>query len=120
MWTWATFETIDRKDCKKIAELCDAALEALKHPCAARVLDWEELYGFDGAVLVEYNPARVTLPDAWMFVDYIDDRHDRPIARFYRRHGEMESYSLNGYGVTWRCWDKMPTKEEKEETPWKN
>lgn len=122
LWTWATFETIGKKDCKKIADLCDAALEALKDPPgAARLLTWEELYAPDGPVYVEYNPKRVTLKDTWMFVDYINDHPNwpnRPVALFYRQHGEMESYSANGYGVTWRCWDRRPTEEEKEARPW--
>ena len=119
LWTWATFETIDKKDCKKIAALCDAALEALNDPPgAAHLLTWEELYAPDGPVFMEYNPERVHLTDTWMFVDYIDDRHDKPIARFYRQHGEMESYSANGYGVTWRCWDRRPTDEERRNEPW--
>jgi len=121
IWTWATCEIIDRNDCPKIAAICDAALEALNdRPGAARLLTWEELYSPDGPVFVEYNHNRVTLKDTWMFVDYIDDNQQIHIARFYRQHGEMESYSANGYGVTWRCWDRRPTTEEMEATPWRD
>ena len=92
--------------------------EAPMEEVGARLLGWEDLYAPDGPIYMEYNPERVRLADVWMFVDYIDDRRDPPVARFYRQHGEMESYNRRGYGVTWRCWDRRPTDEEREAVKW--
>ncbi len=31
-----------------------------------------------------------------------------------------EIKKMQGYGETWRCWLRKPTKEEMEGTPWKS
>ncbi len=62
--------------------------------------DADELIAYDGAVLVEYNPMYLNKGDEWAFVDYVDFG----TAHLILRHGEKVSYSMNGYGVSWRCW----------------
>lgn len=83
----------------------------------ARVLTWEELPGFDGAVLVEYNPARLDRAPEWMFVDFVTV-YKPEAAYLHQQRGQLVSYKQSGYGVTWRCWDRRPTEEEREATPW--
>jgi hypothetical protein len=84
----------------------------------ARVLAWEELVGFDGAVLVEYNPDKLVLGPEWMFVDYVTVYDRNQTAYLYRQRGEMKSYKQSGYGVTWRAWTARPTDEKMEAEAW--
>ena len=84
----------------------------------ARVLAWEELVGFDGAVLVEYNPAKLSRVTEWMFVDYVTVYDRNQTAFLYRQRGEMVNYKQSGYGVTWRCWTSRPTDEQRGKVKW--
>lgn len=83
-----------------------------------RVLELEELVGFDGAVWVEYNPDKVVLEGEWMFVDFVAEYVKPKAIYMIRRHGKQVVYKDSGYGVTWRCWNRKPSEGEREATPW--
>ena len=44
--------------------------------------------------------------------------------KVYRYKGEMKveqrKYLLENYGKTWRCWSAVPTRKQRERTPWLN
>ena len=77
------------------------------------VLTLEELYGHDGAFLVEYNPRFVRRRPMWAFLYLLDENkaHLQFAAGF-------EKYSRKQYGVTWRCWSGRPSDIIMEAVKW--
>ena len=78
-----------------------------------RVLSLEELMGFDGAFLVEYNPAMITRDMNWAMFHFMDERR----VHIWRPR-MIEHYAREQYGKTWRCWTSRPTNEQREAEPW--
>lgn len=97
---------------KQLTAILNGAAELLKAE-VPRVLSLEELMGFDGAFLVEYNKSFLSRDPSWQMLHFMDDKWVhiwRP--RF------VEHYSKEQYGKTWRCWSRRPTEEQMEATPW--
>ena len=78
-----------------------------------RVLTLEELMGFDGAFLIEYNPSILSREANWAMLHYMDEKQ----VHIWRPR-LVEHYAIAQYGVTWRCWTSRPTDEQREATPW--
>lgn len=97
-------------------ECCDVLLrdaaELLKAE-APKVLTPEELMGFDGAFLIEYNISFVSLDPIWATFHYMDEKWV-----FLYKDVVISHYSVEQYGRTWRCWSRRPTPEQMEATPW--
>ena len=99
-------------------DILDRAIDMLKQD-APRLLQPWELVGHDGAVWVEYNPARLYMDGEWMFVDYTSGDDKIMTVHLLRRHGQTVSYKDTGYGKTWRCWTGKPAGEQMDTTPWR-
>lgn len=97
-------------------ECCDVllrdAVELLKAE-APRVLSLEELMGFDGAFLIEYNKSFLSWDPNWAMFHFMNDKW----VHIWRPR-RVEHYSKDQYGRTWRCWSRRPTEEQMEATPW--
>ena len=91
------------------AEIAHDAL-ALLMP---RILTLEELMGFDGAFLIEYNPSMLTRKANWAMFHFMDEKQVH-----IWRPKLVEHYMIAQYGVTWRCWNVRPIQEEMEAMLW--
>ena len=94
------------------------AAEAMKPE--ARVLAAEELIGVDGPVFVEYNPERLNNHSEWMFVEFVAEYVKPSKVYLIRKKKKKVVYNMDrAYGITWRCWDRRPTEEQRREEAWK-
>lgn len=96
----------------KLTAILNGAAELLKAE-APRVLTMEELMGFDGAFLIEYNKSFVSLDPIWATFHYMDKKWV-----FLYKDVVISHYSVEQYGRTWRCWSRRPSPEQMEATPW--
>lgn len=92
------------------------------------VLNLEELFILERLVYVDIKgrndrpwAALVSCwyPDATDIEDDKNDEESEPYIVFVNSDAYTYEFSLNGYGVTWRCWDSPPSETEMKETPWK-
>ena len=81
-----------------------------------RVLTLIEILGYDGAVLIEYNPTRISHDMAWAFFDYMNDRY---VHLYLKGGASLVQYAKSSYGVTWRCWTARPTESDRAAELWK-
>ena len=88
-----------------------------------------ELYGEDHGLpmpvwLEERHPGRgsdgLSFGQPWYDVDICKQEEDNiDDMRMEWLGSDLDGvYDCAGYGVSWRCWEKKPTKEEREETGW--
>lgn len=101
VWTWATFETIDRMDCPRIAQLCDEAVEALMEPEARLVTreDFEREPAYDGVLPCWKESRSKTRRCGWVAIVY----------------GKMLADTETGVA---RYWTGVPTEEQRREMAW--
>lgn len=97
---------------KQLTATLNGAVELLKAE-TPRVLSLEELMGFDGAFLIEYNKSLVSLDPIWATFHFMDEKWV-----FLYKNVVIAHYSMEHYGRTWRCWSRRPTEEQMEATPW--
>lgn len=106
------FLSIDDKKRPYESKVMREAIKLLKAD-APRVLTLEELMGFDGAFLIEYNISFVSLDPIWATFHYMDGKWV-----FLYKDVVISHYSVEQYGRTWRCWSRRPSAEQMEATPW--
>lgn len=104
LWIWATFETIDKKDCKKIADLCDAALAILKDPPQlTRLVTYDDFHSgredSGGAIPCWKESKSPTRRSGWAVIVY----------------GKMLADTETGVA---RYWNNRPTEEQRKEMAW--
>ena len=93
-------------------ELVNDVIEELRLQ-VPRVLTLEDLMGFDGAFIIEYNPAMITRNMKWAIFHYMYDGWV-----YFEYPPRQERYASNQYGVSWRCWTARPTEAEREAVAW--
>ena len=99
-----------------VNDICREAVTMLEEDCN-RVLELWEATGIGQAVFLEvYNtgfvsPVYVTIdgtkPTAWVGVHMIGT-------------SSKTLYSTNLYGMSWRCWLRRPSDDERKNVPWNN
>lgn len=106
------FLSIDDRKRPFESKVMREAIKLLKAD-APRVLTLEELMGFDGMFLIEYNPDNLNQAPDWASFFYMDNRW---VYLFKERL--INHYSKEQYGRTWRCWSRRPDRKQMEATPW--
>ena len=107
-----TFKYGDMPASYNVNHLMADALVLLK-TLEPRILTLEELMGFDGAFLIEYNPSMLTRKANWAMFHFMDEKQ----VHIWRPR-LVEHYAIAQYGVTWRCWNIRPSQAEMEAMPW--
>ena len=95
--------------CSNNNQLLEDALALL----TPRILTLEDLMGFDGAFLIEYNPSVISREANWAMFHFMDEKQ----VHIWRPR-LVEHYAIAQYGVTWRCWNVRPSQAEMEAMPW--
>lgn len=111
-WQYGNYEQYAGSEYEPDAHTVKEAIDLLKAD-APRVLTLEELMGFDGAFLIEYNKSLVSLNPTWATFHFMDEKWV-----FLYKDVVIAHYSVEQYGRTWRCWSRRPDREQMEATPW--
>lgn len=106
------FLSIDDRKRPFESKVMREAIKLLKAD-APRVLTLEELMGFNGAFLIEYNKSFVSLNPSWAKFHFMDEKWV-----FIYKDVLICHYSVEQYGRTWRCWSRRPDRKQMEATSW--
>ena len=107
-----------RIECHK--ELLQDALALLKAQ-EPRVMTLEEVRGsLKQPIWEEVRSSHKNLYTGWVLAYDIQKGQGITGTRLGMAEpsGRMAWYGLEDYGTKWRCWDKRPTDEQREDTPW--
>lgn len=113
----------DSKLIKKSQRCMDELLKDVSYLLEARVLTLEEVkrMGLENArhnepmktCIIEYKTRSRMYATAPEWTEWDNDVE----FLFFHSH-ETERYFLNRYGIGMRCWNFLPTDEQREATPW--
>ena len=103
------FDELEPFDCQEQLRADAIALLKAQEPM---VISWQYAESMRLCWIETRCPHTINPAD---LIHYFDEG---PTITVFKIHQNAIDWPLDEYGIKWRCWDKEPTDEQMEATPW--